>query len=89
MFDGDGVRRCQKPHPSLPPHSHPLSYFSSLFRAPLVTATEAAAVSPNATSSAGLSIRKVRQLVFEVSRGIYLFTFQHERRGVGGREGGR
>lgn len=37
----------------------------------------------NAMSSAGLSIREVRQFVFEVRRGIYLFTFQHERQHVG------
>lgn len=39
--------------------------------------------SQNAVSSAGLSIRKVRQFVFEVRRGIYLFMFQHERQDVG------
>lgn len=37
----------------------------------------------NAMSSAGLSIRKMRQFVFEVRRGIYLFTFQHERQHAG------
>lgn len=37
----------------------------------------------NAVRNAGLSIRKVLQFVFEVKRGFYLFTSQHERQHVG------